>query len=311
MFLILEAMIPTFFLVGLGLYIRRSGMVPEEQWNGLETLSYSLFFPALIFYSLIKADLRHVPLDEMAGVLITTIIVMAIILLLIYPFFKSWLSVSGPSFTSIYQGVLRWNGFIAVSIVQKSYGVDAMAMVAVAMAVMIPLLNVIVVGILAVFASQSKPNLIGVLLSILKNPLIWASAGGLICNMLEISFWGPLETTIDVTARAGVATGLLIVGAGLKIRYLFPPSHINWIGTILRLFAMPALGLAIGLLFGLSGTVLEIVVICMAVPTAMNGYILAKKMGGDAPLLISLVTLQTFLAVLTIPLWLMIVRELV
>ncbi|WP_114009046.1 AEC family transporter [Cohaesibacter intestini] len=309
MLLILEAMIPTFCLVALGLYIRRSEMVPENQWNGLETLSYWLFFPALIFHSLVSADLKNVPLGEMAGALITTLVVMALILLVAYPMMKSALSLDGPAYTSIYQSVLRWNGFIALSIVQKAYGTDAMALVAVAMATMIPVINVIVVTILATFASKSKPQVASVLMNILKNPLIWASAGGLVFNMLEIPIWDAIGTTIEVTARAGLATGLLIVGAGLKLRYLFPPSLFNWIGTLWRLIAMPALALGVGLIFGLEGEVLEIAVICMAVPTAMNGYILAKKMGGDAELLNGMVTLQTGLAVLTIPLWLLIIRS--
>nr|WP_321444275.1 AEC family transporter [uncultured Cohaesibacter sp.] len=308
MLLILEAMIPTFCLVALGLFIRRSNMVPENQWSGLETLSYWLFFPALIFHSLVSADLKNVPLGEMASALITTLLIMAVILLLAYPLMKSALSLDGPAYTSIYQSVLRWNGFIALSIVQKAYGTDAMALVAIGMATMIPVINVIVVSILATFASKSKANFGNVLMNILKNPLIWASAGGLVFNMFEIPIWDPIRTTINVTARAGLATGLLIVGAGLKLSYIYPPSLFNWIGTVWRLLVMPALALVIGLLFGLDGQVLEIAVICMAVPTAMNGYILAKKMGGDAELLIGMVTLQTGLALLTIPFWLYFIR---
>ncbi len=304
MILIIEALIPTFFLVGLGLYIRRSGFVPQEQWTGLETLSYWVFFPALIFNVLINADLQSVPLGGMTGTLVLTVSVMAAILLAIYPLLKNGLAIEGPAYTSIYQGVLRWNGFIALSVVQKLYGNDAMALVAVAMAAMIPLINVIVVGVLATFASNTRPNFKGVLLNILKNPLIWASVGGLIVNMLQIPIWDPLKTTIDVSARAGLATGLLIVGAGLSLRQTFPPNMSIWLGTLLRLLGMPLLTIGFGIWLGLSGEALEVAVICTAVPTAMNGYVLAKKMGGDAPLLAAIVTFQTILSAATIPLFL-------
>lgn len=302
MILVIEALIPTFFLVGLGLYIRRSGFVPEEQWTGLETLSYWLFFPALIFNVLINADLKNVPLGGMTATLMLTVITAAVILLSLAPLFKNSLKIDGPSYSSIYQGILRWNGFIALALVQKLYGADAMALVAVAMAAMIPLINVIVVGILAIFASNTKPNFATVLLNIVKNPLIWASALGLIVNMAGIPLWDPLATTIDVTARAGLATGLLIVGAGLRLRDTFPPTKDIWIGTILRLLGMPLLTISFGLIFGLSGEALEVAVLCTAVPTAMNGYVLAKKMGGNAPLLAAIVTMQTFLSAATIPL---------
>ena len=310
MILILEALVPTFFLVGLGLYVRRSGLVPDEQWAGLESLSYWLFFPALIFYSLITADLKSVPLGNMTFALLATVATMAILLLLSYPLLKSTLKLDGPSYTSIYQGALRWNGFIALAIVQKAYGNDSMALVAVGMATMIPMINVIVVTVLSIFASNSKPNFKALMINLLKNPFIWASLGGLSFNLLEIPIWEPLEATIDVTARAGLATGLLIVGAGLRLRYIYPVTCDIWLGTLLRLFGMPTLAIFFSWFVGLRGEALEVVVICTAVPTAMNSYVMAKKMGGNAPLVAAIVTLQTFLSAATIPLFLMLVRAL-
>ena len=98
------------FLIGLGLYIRRSGLVPEDQWGGLETIAYWLFFPALIFNSLFKADLTNVPLGDMTFVLVSAIILMAVLMLALYPVFRSLYSIDNPSYTSIYQGgaALEW-----------------------------------------------------------------------------------------------------------------------------------------------------------------------------------------------------------
>ena len=36
-------------------------------------------------------------------------------------------------------------------------------------------------------------------------------------------------------------------------------------------------------------------------PAASNGYVLARQMGGDAPMLAQVLTIQTTLAVLTMP----------
>ncbi len=64
---------------------------------------------------------------------------------------------------------------------------------------------------------------------------------------------------------------------------------------------MPALALALALWFGLSGANLAIVAVCSAVPTASSAYVLARQMGGDAPLLAQIITLQTILAAITMP----------
>jgi len=56
-----------------------------------------------------------------------------------------------------------------------------------------------------------------------------------------------------------------------------------------------------GALFGLTGTSLAVVTACSAVPTSSSAYVLARQMNGDAPLLAQIITLQTILAAVTMP----------
>jgi predicted permease len=72
-------------------------------------------------------------------------------------------------------------------------------------------------------------------------------------------------------------------------------------GVILKLMVMPALAVGLALWFGVSGTSLAIVAACSAVPTSPSAYVMARQMGGDAPLLAQIITLQTILAAITIP----------
>jgi len=44
-----------------------------------------------------------------------------------------------------------------------------------------------------------------------------------------------------------------------------------------------------------------IIVCCASVPAASNSYILARQMGGDAPLMAQILTFETVLAAITIP----------
>jgi predicted permease len=72
-------------------------------------------------------------------------------------------------------------------------------------------------------------------------------------------------------------------------------------GVILKLLVMPVLALGLALSFGISGINLVIVAVCSAVPTSPSAYVLARQMGGDAPLLAQIITLQTILAAITMP----------
>ena len=55
-------------------------------------------------------------------------------------------------------------------------------------------------------------------------------------------------------------------------------------------------------LMGVTGPVATIAILSGSVPTGSGAYILAKQMGGDAPLVANILTLQVLCAAFTIPL---------
>ena len=59
--------------------------------------------------------------------------------------------------------------------------------------------------------------------------------------------------------------------------------------------------IAIAVSFGISGNALLYLTLCAAVPTAMNGYLLARQIGGDAELYAAVTTLQTAVSFFSIP----------
>jgi len=105
----------------------------------------------------------------------------------------------------------------------------------------------------------------------------------------------------DALSRSSLAIGLLVTGAGLHLEGLLRPSVGAALGVVFKLVLMPAIALVLAVWFGLSGESLAIVAICSAVPTSSSAYVLARQMGGDAPLLAQIITLQTILAAITMP----------
>ena len=81
----------------------------------------------------------------------------------------------------------------------------------------------------------------------------------------------------------------------------FRPSLAASVAVFLKLVLMPVIAVTLALQFGLADSNLAVVTICSAVPTASSAYVLARQMGGDAPLLAQIITLQTILAAATMP----------
>ena len=281
--------------------MRKRNIVPQDKWEGIEQVGFWLFFPAILAETLIKADLKTVPLTGVAATMLMAVFTMLLVMLALKPVLYRYWDMKGPAYTSVFQAGTRWNGFIALAIILKLFGEPGIAVVAVAMAVMIPVINFENILVLAAFASSERPPLKQVAKKVLVNPLIWGCMVGLSVNLLEIPIWEPMMTLLDLLGRAALGAGLLCVGAGLRIRHALKPSGDVWIGVLMKLIVMPVFVAAWALAFGITGMALQTALVCAAVPTAMNGFLLARQMGGDAELFAATVTVQTIFSFLTIP----------
>jgi predicted permease len=74
------------------------------------------------------------------------------------------------------------------------------------------------------------------------------------------------------------------------------------LAVALKLIVMPIFMVGASALLGITGDALLVIALGAAVPTAMNGYLLAKQMGGDAELYAAVATVQTAVSFFTIPL---------
>ena len=298
--IVLAALLPVFLLIVLGAVLKRTLMRLETQWHGLERLTYYVLFPALLIQTLVKADLSRVPVAGVGGSLLLSALLVSAICLALRPLLTR-LAVDGPAFSSIFQGATRWQTYVALAVSSNLYGDVGLALASVAMVAIIPLVNVLSVAVLAHYASSERSTVGGVVMTVARNPLIWACAIGLFINVTHIPLPHVWHEVADALGRASLAIGLLVTGAGLRLEGLLRPSTAASLGVVFKLVLMPVLAIGLALGFGLSGVNLVIVAACAAVPTSPSAYVMARQMGGDAPLLAQIITLQTILAAVTMP----------
>jgi hypothetical protein len=298
---VVAALLPVFLLIVLGFALRRWLIADDTHWVGLERLLYYVMFPALLIGTMARADLTKVPVLAVGGTMLAAVLLMAGLCLALRPALVRWLSADGPAFTSLFQGATRWQTFVALPVAGNLYGDLGLALASVAMVAMTPVLNVLCVWVLVRFASPNKPDWRMVLTAIAQNPFIWACAIGFALNPVSGAIPQPIHTFIDTLGRSSLALGLLIVGAGLRADEMIRLKPLTVPACVLKLLVMPALAIGIALAVGLSGPNLVVVACCTCVPAASNSYILARQMGGDAPLMAQILTVETVLAALTMP----------
>ena len=300
MAIVFAALLPVFLLIVLGIILKRTLMRLETQWHGLERLTYYVLFPMLLIQTLVKADLSSVPVAGVGGALLLSALAISLLCLAVQPLLARF-AIEGPAFTSIFQGATRWQTYVALSVSGNLFGNIGLALASVAMVAIIPLVNVLSVAVLAHYASPKQQSVRTIVMTVLRNPLIWACAIGLAINIIHLPLPRIWHQVADALGSSSLAIGLLVTGAGLQLQGFLRPNLAASLGVILKLILMPAIAIALALVFGVSGVNLVIVAACSAVPTSPSAYVLARQMGGDAPLLAQIITLQTILAAVTMP----------
>jgi malonate transporter len=297
---ILLALLPIVLLIGLGAALRRSRFLGDAFWPQAERLGFYVLLPSLFVHGLVTAPLAGVPIGALASVLVGSTLLVAAILLAS----RQLLGFEGAAFTSVFQGGVRFNNYVGVSVAAGLFGAQGIAMAAVANAAIVPTVNILCVLVFARFGTHGRPSLPGLLRLIALNPLVLACLVGIGMKAGDVGLPLGLEPALRSLGQASLPLGLLCVGAALDFG-----SARTWVRPILvasaaKFVAMPLATLAACLALGLHGPAAATALLFQALPTASSSYIMARQLGGDAPLMAGITAVQTVLAGLSMPIML-------
>jgi malonate transporter len=305
----LNAIAPIFLIILIGYLLFRTAIIGEQVWSAIEHICFYLLLPFLIIRTLSRANLGDVPILDFALVIIVAIAGMSVSLILAYSLLRGRYPTSGPSFTSLFQGATRFHGFVALAVIGPLYGDDGVTLTAIALAIMVPLLNTTSVIVLSVYGHGSKEfEIRQILKQIAKNPLIIACLVGLAFNWVGIP--NIIFDAVVIIGNGGLGLALLAVGAGMRLGQAAREKLLVFMGVFIRLIGMPLIVIAMAWIVGLEGLPRTIAIIAGAVPTASSSYVMARKMGGNAELMSNIVTFQIIAAFFTLPFFIYIADKL-
>jgi hypothetical protein len=196
---------------------------------------------------------------------------------------------------------VRFNNYIGATLAAGLYGAAGIALAAVANAAIVPLVNLLCVLVFARFSARhSSPTT--VLKAIFANPLIIGCAAGLLLRVTGLGLPAGLEPTVKALGQAALPLGLLCVGAALGGARLGQQLRPVLAASLFKFLIMPVATWGLCRLLGLSGQAAVVAVLFQALPTASSSYVMARQMGGNAPLMATIIALQTIAAAATLPL---------
>ncbi len=293
----LEALVPVFLLILLGFGFRRANFPGNALWVPVERLTYFVLFPALLLRSLWAASPGGLAVDRLAIAFVLPIVAMSALLLAL----RSRLNLDGPAFSSLFQGSIRFNTYVGLAVALALYRIEGLTAAAISLAILIPLVNVLSVAVLTRVASTRARGWKDLGAALVRNPLILACVAGALLDAAGAPMPGPVNATLEVIGRAALPIGLLAVGAGLQTHALRGGRRAVVLASALKLLALPGLAWIACSALDVTGLSRAIVVLFCALPGAPASYVLAGQLGGDRGLMAGILTAQTALAAITLP----------
>lgn len=293
------AIAPIFGLIVLGHVLRRADVPSDAFWESVDKLVYWVMLPALLFHKMSTSKIDPTVIGSYSIVILGSFVFAVCISLLTVRL----ANLPGPVASSVMQGGVRHNTFIALAVSESLYGAPGLELAVLASAMLIPVTNATIVPVMIslVPSQSSRGTMSAILRDIVRNPLIVSVAIGVLVNALWGSRIPVLHDMTGLLGDAALPIVLLSIGASLKLRGLSASWMPITLALGLKLVVFPAAMILACQALGLNETQTIVALLFGAVPTATSVYAFARQLGGDAPLMAAIVTIQTALSFITIP----------
>lgn len=290
-----ELLAPDFSLILLGFLLCRYTALNRAVWEQAEKLVFFVFFPVLLFHSIVKSPLD---LSATSGLIMggLTLAGSGIALAYVLPYLP-WLGarIDRREHAACAQIGFRFNSFIALAMAERLAGPEGLLLIAVLIGVCVPVFNMAAIWPMARHSETHFGR------ELLRNPFIIATVSGLLANLMGFHIPNWLEPSVSRIGAGSLALGLMAAGAGMRLGSMKEAKALSVAVLLIKHMMMPLVALFLSHVLGLSKAQTLVLLAFSALPTAPTAYVLAARMGYNGPLVAGLVTLSTLLGLLSLP----------
>lgn len=303
---IANALIPVVALILTGFLIKRSNFLSPSFWPSAEKLTYFILMPATLVQSLAGKKIGSLPWFNIMLTVEGAVLASAALVLIWWVMNRR---ITAPVFTSLFQGGVRFNTFVALALAENLFGKEGLFLAALGAGFMIMLINVLCVSAFSLTVQKGDGidwRRLG--WDLLRNPLILGCVAGIGINASGLQLPSAVNATLALGGKAAFPVGLMAVGAAYQAGSLARHWQPLLVSCAVQFLCKPLVAWWLAGATGLRGIAAAVVVLLLSVPTAPSAYILSRQMGGDHDSMAVIITTQTCLSFLTLPLtlWLLI-----
>ena len=293
----------------VGYFIKKIGLIDASVAKVLNKLTFRVFLPAMLFLNMYKIE----SLAEVDFTFVWYALGITLVIFLVAIPSVMLMTKDKPKRGAMLQAFFRANyALVGIPLANELAPGEGTIMATVLSAFIVPVFNILAVVGLSLFSNDKKPSLKGILLGIVRNPLIQSIALGFLALGVRAIFVEadvafrltdiqPVYKTL--TSLSQVATPLALVALGAQFELSAMPDLKRYIsaGVVIRNLAVPLIGIGGALLLGCFGKehfAPFIAVFCT--PVAVSSVPMAQEMDADVRLAGQLVVWTTLFSVMSI-----------
>ncbi|KAB2969216.1 AEC family transporter [Zoogloea sp.] len=286
---------PIFVILGLGVWLRRAGMLTDGFVNAGSELVFKIALPALLFLSVTKTHVGESANLALVGYgLAATAVVFAILEVLAH----FW--VQPPEDRGVVvQAAFRSNlGVIGLAYCVNAYGEAGLIGSSLYVGLLTILFNIFSVVTLS-RSLHKRQGVSRVLRNIVTNPLIVAIALALCVSFSGLVLPRVLVQSGQYLADLTLPLALLCTGAALNFKTLRAELGNTAMASVVKLVLVPLAYTAGAIALGFRGMSLGIVMLMASAPSAAASYVMVRAMGGNGTLAANIVAITTLGSLVT------------
>lgn len=273
---VFERLVALLGLLVIGAGLRMSGVLNGTRAARLNTLTYYIALPALIFSSTYQRSIAS---------LLSKALLEGLVLVLIGTVALAWLSHRNHASTqrrsvALVQSYHSNLGYLGLPLVAATFNANVTAIASVILGI-VSLIQVPLTILVLTTMSNTDTQLTHELQRLVRNPVLLSLVAGLAVGSAELAIPAAVVTGLDILGTLALPLALLCVGASLNVDLSTVDLSATGRVVALKNGCMPALAWGIFSLLAVNPPTFTASVVMFGTPTAVSTFVYTSELGGD------------------------------
>ena len=303
----LNATIPIFLMMLLGMLFRKLGWMDEVFAAKLNKFVFLVPLPVLLFEQLATVDFSEVWDIKFILFCFVVTAISITISTLISLLWKDR-SIKGEFIQATYRSSAA---LLGIAFIQNIYGTAGMAPLMIIGSV--PLYNIMAVVVLSVFKpgnnSFDKALVKKTLKGIATNPIIIGIVAGFVWSALKLPMPTILHKVVSNVGATATPMGLMSMGATFELRKATSKMKPTIVAVFMKLVGFCAIFLPMAALLGFRNEEMIAILVMLGSATTVSCFVMARNMGHEGTLSSGVIMMTTLLSAFTLTMWLDVLRS--